>query len=52
MVENKYTKLVSVRLPKDLLERIETDRKKYGFLRQPLSRVIIRILHEYYNKKA
>lgn len=50
MVENEYTKLVSVRLPKDLLEQLEADRRKNCLRRKPLSRVIIRALYEYYNR--
>lgn len=50
MVENNYTKLVSVRLPKELLEQLEADRQKYGCWRQPLSQVIIRVLYAHYKK--
>lgn len=48
MVENNYTKLISVRIPKDLLKKIEADRHRYGCWREPLSRVIILALYEYY----
>lgn len=48
MVENNYTKLVSVRLPKELLEKMESDRRKYGCWREPLSCVIIRVLTAHY----
>lgn len=50
MVENNYTKLVSVRLPKELLEQLEADRRKYGCWRQPLSQVIIGVLYAHYKK--
>lgn len=48
MIENNYTKLVSVRIPKELIEKIEADRHKYGCWQQPLSQVIIRVLNEHY----
>lgn len=48
MVENNYTKLVSVRIPKELLEQLEADRRKYGFWPQPLSQVIIGVLYKHY----
>lgn len=50
MVENNYTKLVSVRLPKELLEQLEVDRKKYGCWQQSLSQVIISVLYAHYKK--
>ena len=48
MTENDYTKLISLRMPKELLEQIEADRQKYGRKREPLSRVIVRVLYRYY----
>lgn len=48
MVENNYTRLVSVRVPKELLDKINADRRKYGCYREPLSRVIIRAIYAYY----
>ena len=49
MTENDYTKLISVRMPKELLGQIEADRQKYGRRRETLSRVIVRVLHAHYN---
>ena len=48
MVENEYTKLVSVRIPKDLLEKLEADRRRFCLKRKPLSRVIVGVLYTYY----
>ena len=48
MIENKYTKLISIRLPKEVLNKIEADRHRYGLRREPLSRVIVRVLYAYY----
>lgn len=48
MVENNYTKLVSVRIPKELLERIETNRRRYGTWRESVSSVIVRALDVYF----
>ena len=48
MVENDYTKLISVRMPKELLEKLEADRHKYGCWRESLSRVIVRVLDAHY----
>ena len=48
MVENNYTRLVSVRMPKKLLAQLEADRHKYGCWSEPLSSVIVRVLDAYY----
>lgn len=48
MTENDYTKLISVRMPKELLEQIEADRQKYGRRRETLSHAIVRVLHAHY----
>lgn len=52
MTQNKYTRLVSIRIPLELLEEIEKDRGSSCYGREPLSRVIVLILYEHYKNSG